>query len=110
MKDQRRSFKVKFILFLIIGSSISLFSQGVDLIGPQKIPDDKAAETTAKRWAYMSANRLWQAYWNDTQLTNYPAANRSVWPKGSGINYNDGTAVIVQSHFYVDANGVPLPL
>ena len=108
MKDQRRSFKVKFILFLIIGSSISLFSQGVELIGPQKIPNDKAAETTAKRWAYMSANRLWQAYWNDTQLTNYPAANRSVWPKGSGINYNDGTAVIVQSHFYVDANGVPL--
>ena len=92
----------------MIGFNTIAISQGIELVGPQKIPNDNAAETTARRWATMSANRLLQTYWNDTQLTTYPANNRSIWPEGSGINYNDGTATIVQSHFYVNSNGVPL--
>ncbi len=108
MKQQHTINRLKLVLFLILVLNAPLFSQGVELIGPQKIPNDPAAETTARRWAYMGANRLWESFYNDGQLTNYPAPNHSIWPKGSGVNYNDGTCVIVQSHFWVNSQGVPL--
>ena len=53
--------KLKNILFAIIFQlAVSdLSAQGVPLIGPEKIPDDPSAETTARRWGFMDGNRVW---------------------------------------------------
>jgi len=87
----------------------ALYAQGVPLVGEQKIPDDPAAETTARRWWYMDGNRVWLKFFNDGMLANYPDPLSSIWPKGSGINMSDGLAVLVQARVHVDKNGIPLP-
>ncbi|VAX18140.1 putative lipoprotein [hydrothermal vent metagenome] len=108
----KNSIKLKNILFAIIFSLIAvseISAQGVPLIGPEKIPDDPSAETTARRWWYMDGNRVWLKFFNDGMLGNFPDPLSSIWPKGSGINMNDGLAVIVQSKLNVTPDGVPLP-
>ncbi len=97
------------ILFLVVIATTTLYAQGVPLIGEQKIPDDPAAETTARRWWYMDGNRVWLKFFNDGMLANYPDPLSSIWPKGSGINMSDGLAVLVQARVHVDKNGIPLP-
>ena len=95
------------IIFLLAVSDLS--AQGVPLIGPEKIPDDPSAETTARRWGFMDGNRVWMKFFNDGMLGNWPDPLGSIWPKGSGLNMNDGLAVIVQSKLDVSSDGVPLP-
>ena len=96
---------------LLIGWQISSsFPQaGVPLVGPQKIPDDPPAETTARRWWYMDGNRVWMKFFNDGMLGDHPDPLASIWPKGSGRDMNDGLAVMVNGRVNVDQNGVPLP-
>ncbi|TFG95126.1 MAG: hypothetical protein E4H13_13825, partial [Calditrichales bacterium] len=98
------------LIILIILGMTTVYPQAVPLIGEQKIPDDPAAETTARRWWYMDGNRVWLKFFNDGMLSNYPDPLSSIWPKGSGINMSDGLAVLVQARVYVDKNGIPLPV
>ncbi|MBN1348301.1 hypothetical protein JXJ21_02740 [candidate division KSB1 bacterium] len=98
-----------FILaFLLVLGSGSLLAQGVPLIGEQKIPDDPPAETTARRWWYMDGNRVWMKFFNDGMLGDHPDPLASIWPKGSGLDMNDGLAVMVSARIAVDRDGIPL--
>lgn len=98
-----------FFIILLLNFVNICFGQSVNLIGPQKIPDDPSAETTARRWWFMDGNRVWLKFFNDGMLGNWPDPLSSIWPKGSGINMNDGLAVVVQSKLNVSPDGVPLP-
>ena len=109
MKRTKAIWIIFLIFFFAIDLSQLMGQAGVPLVGPQKIPDDPAAETTARRWWYMDGNRVWLKFFNDGMLADYPDPMSSIWPKGSGINMSDGLAVLVQAKVPVDSTGVPLP-
>ncbi len=95
------------LIIILFGFNSALFSQGVPLLGSQKIPDDPPGEWTATRRAFMDGNRIKMLYFNNGKISDRFGQN--IWPKGSGINMLDGGTPNIASAFGVDADGVPLP-
>ena len=66
---------MKKILYLIFFSSL-IFSQGKKYAGPE----DSAGDIAAEREGYMTGNRIFLYFRNNTELSDWPKSNVSRWP------------------------------
>jgi hypothetical protein len=88
---------MKKIFYLIIFSSL-IFSQGKKYAGP----DDSAGDIAAEREGYMTGNRIFLYFRNNTELSDWPKSNVSRWPNNlNGVKMVDGIGLLVGAKVYI---------
>ena len=88
---------MKKILYLIFFSSL-IFSQGKKYAGPE----DSAGDIAAEREGYMTGNRIFLYFRNNTELSDWPKSNVSRWPNNlNGVKMVDGIGLLVGAKVYI---------
>ncbi len=86
---------VYIVLILLFSSSSFLYSQGK----PYEGPDDPAGDKAAEREGYMTGNRVFLYFQNNTELAKWVSTNDpplwSRWPNNNdGVRMLDGIALL----------------
>ena len=88
---------MKKILYLLLFSSL-VFSQGKKYAGPE----DSAGDIAAEREGYMTGNRIFLYFRNNTELSDWPKSNVSRWPNNlNGVKMVDGIGLLVGAKVYI---------
>jgi hypothetical protein len=75
-----------------------IFSQGKKYEGP----DDPAGDIAAEREGYMTGNRVFLYFRNNTELSDWPKVNVSRWPNNlDGVKMVDGIGLLVGAKIYI---------
>ncbi len=86
--------KLSYILLL----TSFIFSQGKKYEGP----DDPAGDIAAEREGYMTGNRVFLYFRNNTELSDWPKVNVSRWPNNlDGVKMVDGIGLLVGAKIYI---------
>ena len=89
--------KICITLLLILSSSM-LLGQGKPYLGPE----DVAGDVAARREGYMTGNRVFLYFQNNTELSTWPASNVSRWPNNTdGVKMLDGIALLIGAKVYI---------
>ena len=100
--------KVQFLplfLLIIFLLSMQVFAQGQKYEGP----DDPASDKAAEREGYMTGNRVFLYFQNNTELAKWVASTDpplwSKWPNNpTGVKMLDGVALLIGAKVYVIEN------
>ena len=85
-------------LFYILLLTSLIFSQGKKYEGP----DDPAGDIAAEREGYMTGNRVFLYFRNNTELSDWPKVNVSRWPNNlDGVKMTDGIGLLVGAKVYI---------
>jgi hypothetical protein len=85
-------------LFYILLLTSLIFSQGKKYEGP----DDPAGDIAAEREGYMTGNRVFLYFRNNTELSDWPKVNVSRWPNNlDGVKMVDGIGLLVGAKIYI---------
>jgi len=88
---------MKRLFYLILITSL-IFSQGKKYEGP----DDPAGDIAAEREGYMTGNRVFLYFRNNTELSDWPKVNVSRWPNNlDGLKMTDGIGLLVGAKVYI---------
>ena len=93
---------MKKLFYLLLLTNL-IFSQGKEYVGP----DDPAGDIAAEREGYMTGNRVFLYFRNNTELSDWPKVNVSRWPNNlDGLKMTDGIGLLVGAKVYIkdDAN------
>ncbi|MCK4894405.1 MAG: hypothetical protein KAT07_10580, partial [Calditrichia bacterium] len=90
----RRLFAIVLIFFLVF----------VNVLYAQRIPDPNVGDVTLKRTGTMDGNLVRTLFINWGEIAHWPDSPSGEWPKGTGHQYVDGVALVVQARA-VDNNG-----
>ena len=86
--------KLSYILLL----TSFIFSQGKKYEGP----NDPAGDIAAEREGYMTGNRVFLYFRNNTELSDWPKVNVSRWPNNlDGVKMVDGIGLLVGAKIYI---------
>ncbi len=86
--------KLSYILLL----TSFIFSQGKKYGGA----DDPAGDIAAEREGYMTGNRVFLYFRNNTELSDWPKVNVSRWPNNlDGVKMVDGIGLLVGAKIYI---------
>ena len=88
---------MKKLFYLLLFSSL-IFSQGKKYAGPE----DSAGDIAAEREGYMTGNRIFLYFRNNTELSDWPKSNVSRWPNNlNGVKMVDGIGLLVGAKVYI---------
>jgi len=90
-----RLFTIVLIFFLIF----------VNVLYAQRIPDPNVGDVTLKRTGTMDGNLVRTLFINWGEIAHWPDSPSGEWPKGTGHQYVDGVALVVQARA-IDNNGI----
>ncbi len=91
----RTAFKNSFIIILLVWISIGF---------AQRKPDPNVGNTSLRRMGIMDGNLVRTVFINWGELAHWPDSPSGEWPKGTGHQYVDGVALVVQAKT-TDNNG-----
>ncbi|MBN2093133.1 hypothetical protein JW964_26150, partial [candidate division KSB1 bacterium] len=96
------------LIVLLILQSVStdgLLAQGRKYEGP----DDPAGDIAAEREGYMTGNRTFLYFKNNTELSDWPKVEVSRWPNNyEGVKMLDGIALLIGGLVFVKNDTVPV--
>ena len=88
---------MKRIIYLLLLINLGL-SQGKKYEGP----NDPAGDIAAEREGYMTGNRIYLYFRNNTELSDWPKVNVSRWPNNlDGVKMVDGIGLLVGAKVYI---------
>ena len=88
---------MKKLSYILLLTSL-IFSQGKKYEGP----DDPAGDIAAEREGYMTGNRVFLYFRNNTELSDWPKVNVSRWPNNlDGVKMTDGIGLLVGAKVYI---------
>ena len=65
-------------------------------------PDDPAGDIAAEREGYMTGNRVFLYFRNNTELSDWPKSNVSRWPNNlNGVKMVDGIGLLIGAKVYI---------
>ncbi|MFZ5519263.1 MAG: hypothetical protein ACOY90_21710 [Candidatus Zhuqueibacterota bacterium] len=103
MKQTFHIVKLITIIMLIITSS--LLGQGKQYDGP----DDPAGDIAAEREGYMTGNRVFLYFKNNTELSDWPKVDVSKWPNTyDGVKMLDGIGLLIGALVFIENDSVPV--
>jgi hypothetical protein len=82
------AFKNSFIIFLLLWTSIGF---------AQRQPDPNVGDTKLRRMGIMDGNLVRTVFINWGEIAHWPDSPSGEWPKGTGHQYVDGVALVVQA-------------
>jgi len=88
---------MKRFIYLLLLINLGL-SQGKKYEGP----NDPAGDIAAEREGYMTGNRIYLYFRNNTELSDWPKVNVSRWPNNlDGVKMVDGIGLLVGAKVYI---------
>ena len=88
---------MKYLILFFVSCTLA-FSQGRVYEGP----DDPAGDIAAEREGYMTGNRVYLYFRNNTELSDWPKTNVSRWPNNlDGVKMLDGIGLLVGAKVYI---------
>jgi|TARA_Y100000310_G_scaffold118080_1_gene116857 hypothetical protein len=88
---------MKKLSYILLLTSL-IFSQGKKYEGP----DDSAGDIAAEREGFMTGNRIFLYFRNNTELSDWPKVNVSRWPNNlDGVKMVDGIGLLVGAKIYI---------
>ncbi|MDD9879187.1 MAG: hypothetical protein OXT08_00095 [Candidatus Marinimicrobia bacterium] len=88
---------MKYLILFFVSCTLA-FSQGRVYKGP----DDPAGDIAAEREGYMTGNRVYLYFRNNTELSDWPKTNVSRWPNNlDGVKMLDGIGLLVGAKVYI---------
>lgn len=88
---------MKYLILFFVSCTLA-FSQGKVYEGP----DDPAGDIAAEREGYMTGNRVYLYFRNNTELSDWPKTNVSRWPNNlDGVKMLDGIGLLVGAKVYI---------
>ncbi len=83
----------------------SLFGQGKIYDGP----DDPAGDIAAEREGYMTGNRVFLYFKNNTELSDWPKVDVSKWPNTyDGVKMLDGIGLLIGAMVFIKNDSIPV--
>lgn len=81
-----------------------LIASSIDLVHAQREPDPNVGDTRLRRQGIMDGNLVRTIFINWGEIAHWPDSPSGEWPKGTGHQYVDGVALVVQARA-IDNNG-----
>ena len=94
------------LVLLIIQMSLA-FGQGKLYDGP----DDPAGDIAAEREGYMTGNRVFLYFKNNTELSDWPKVDVSKWPNTyNGVKMVDGIGLLIGARTFIKNDSIPVTI
>ena len=95
---------IKLLAFTLM-ISVQLFPQGKKYEGP----DDPSGDKNARKEGWMSGNRIYLYFQNNTELAYCCGTRYSKWPNNDqGLPYTDGVALLIGARVFMEKDTVPV--
>ncbi|MBD3288903.1 hypothetical protein GF337_08885, partial [candidate division KSB1 bacterium] len=95
---------------LLITIALFLFTTG--LVAQGKLydgPDDPAGDIAAEREGYMTGNRIFLYFKNNTELSDWPKVDVSKWPNTyNGVKMLDGIGLLIGALVFIENDTIPV--
>jgi hypothetical protein len=98
--------KNRLINFLLIVFSFIL----INILFAQRIPDPNVGDADLKRTGTMDGNLVRTLFLNWGEVAHWPDSPSGEWPKGTGEQYVDGVALVVQARAIDNSGKVIYPM